>query len=477
LGGNGLFIGGTSSNSGKSWMATAVCAWLRQRGVRVAPFKAQNMSNHSFPCVDGGEIGRAQMVQAEACGLPPESAMNPILLKPASGGRSQVVVRGRVWRTLTAREYYAESAWVHDQVMEAYQDLAGRFDVVVIEGAGSVSEMNLRQVDLVNLGLVTRVGAPWILVADIERGGVFASVVGTIALLSPEERSLLRGFAINKFRGDRSLFDDGRAWLEVRTGVPCLGVFPHSDDIRLDAEDSLSVETAPRRPPLPGARIAIVRLPHLSNPNDFVHLTWADWIDRPDVDDVDFVILPGTKDTIADLEWMRGRGLDRWVLAQHQRGAVVLGICGGYQMLGDAIEDPRHVESGGTARGLSLLPVHTELATEKVTRTVSARTPRGAAFEAYEIHMGMTRVTADVEPFAYLADGRRDGARVNRVMGTYLHGALESSDVVRELFGVAPSPLPSRAATFGALAAWLDSGMTDSDWLLRILPASGGEAS
>ena len=213
-----IFIGGTSSHAGKSWMVTAICAWLRRRGLRVAPFKAQNMSNNSYPCRAGGEIGRAQAAQAWACGLEPEPAMNPILLKPNSDGGSQVVVHGKVWKTLPARAYYEHFDFLLREVLQAYADLASRFDVIVIEGAGSVSELNLRQFDLVNLGLATRLSAPWLLVADIERGGVFASVIGTVGLLTPEERALMRAFAVNKFRGDLSLFEDGKRILEERTG-------------------------------------------------------------------------------------------------------------------------------------------------------------------------------------------------------------------------------------------------------------------
>src|SRR5438270_8034153 len=212
-----LFVGGTSSNAGKSWTATALCAWLRRRGVAVAPFKAQNMSNNSFPCVDGGEIGRAQVVQAQACGLDPESAMNPILLKPNGDGASQVVVRGRPWKTVPARAYYERFDALLPEVLSAYDELARRFDVIIIEGAGSVSELNLRQYDLVNLGLAARLQAPWVLVADIERGGVFASVIGTVSLLTADERRLLRGFLVNKFRGDRALFASGERLLEERT--------------------------------------------------------------------------------------------------------------------------------------------------------------------------------------------------------------------------------------------------------------------
>ena len=240
-----LFVGGTSSNAGKSWMTTAICAWLRHRGLSVAPFKAQNMSNNSYPCRAAERLARASC-PGRACGLEPEPSMNPILLKPSGNGRSQVIVNGRLWKTLTAREYYAEADRLRPIVSAAYHELAGRFDAVVIEGAGSVSELNLRQHDLVNLGLVTRIRAPWILVADIERGGVFASVIGTAHLLSSEERALFRGFAINKFRGDVTLFDDGVERLERETDAPCFGVFLYATDIHLDAEDSLALNTRPQ---------------------------------------------------------------------------------------------------------------------------------------------------------------------------------------------------------------------------------------
>src|SRR5687767_6273482 len=302
-------------------MTTAICAWLRRRGVAVAPFKAQNMSNNSYPCRDGGEIGRAQVAQAEACGLEPERAMNPVLLKPNGNGTSQVVVNGRVWKTVAAREYYAHVDELLPRVMGAYNDLASRFDAIVIEGAGSVTELNLRHVDMANLGLVTRIRAPWVLVADIERGGVFGSVVGTVSLLTPDERDLFRGFLINKFRGDLSLFDDGVRILEERTASRCFGVFPYTDGIHLDAEDSLAWPSPTRTSAPAGGRIAIIRLPHLSNSTDFRLLTWADWLSSPPDGHYDTVILPGTKNTIADLRWLRGSGLADWVLMQHQRGA------------------------------------------------------------------------------------------------------------------------------------------------------------
>jgi len=456
-----LFVGGTSSNSGKSWTVTAICAWLRSQGVSVAPFKAQNMSNNSFPCRAGGEIGRAQVAQAEACGLEPEPSMNPILLKPSGAGTSQVIVNGRVWKTMTAREYYAHADELRAHVLSAYRDLSSRFDVILIEGAGSVSELNLRDHDLVNLGLVTRIQSPWILVADIERGGVFASVVGSVELLSADERALFKGFLINKFRGDRTLFDDGVRLLEARTRSRCFGVFPYADDIALDAEDSLALSTTPRSQPPTGARTAIVRFPHLSNATDFRLISWADWLTSPASADYDVVILPGTKNTIDDLAWLRRTGLDAWVRAQHARGASIIGICGGYQMLGRQVTDPTGVESAsGRADGLGLLPVTTELTRDKRTRTVVATTPRGTTFGAYEIHLGVTSVTSELdadglrEPFARLRDGSEDGMRIGRVIGTYLHGAMEDPGVCAELLGVPIAVVTSKSEQYERLGRW-----------------------
>lgn len=454
-----LFVGGTSSNAGKSWMTTAICAWLRHRGLSVAPFKAQNMSNNSYPCREGGEIGRAQVAQAEACGIEPEPSMNPILLKPSGNGRSQVIVNGRLWKTLTAREYYAHADELRPIVSAAYHDLARRFDAIVIEGAGSVSELNLRQHDLVNLGLVTIVRAPWILVADIERGGVFASVIGTSHLLSPEERALFRGFAINKFRGDVTLFDDGVQLLERETEAPCFGVFPYAPDIHLDAEDSLALKTRPQTSAPPGARTAIVRFPHLSNATDFRLLTWADWIAAPTAAEYDFIILPGSKNTIADLHWLRRVGLADWILDLHGSGARVVGICGGFQMLGRLIDDPTGIESDfRSAPGLGLIPSMTTLTREKQTKAVRATTAGGVTFCGYEIHVGVTVVDAEISvvPFATLEDGTPDGFCTDRVMGTYLHGALENAEVCAEVFGVVMPSLAGKTVNYQQLALWFE---------------------
>jgi adenosylcobyric acid synthase len=463
----GLFVGGTSSNAGKSWMVTAICAWLRERGVSVAPFKAQNMSNNSFPCRGGGEIGRAQVAQAEACGLAPEPAMNPILLKPCGQGRSQVVVNGRVWKTLSAREYYAHTTSLRRVVLDAYEDLVSRFDAVVIEGAGSVSEINLRDHDLVNLWLVTELDVPWILVADIERGGVFGSVLGTMALLTSDERRLCRGVAVNKFRGDPSLFDEGARMLEARSGVPCLGVFPHVPDIHLDAEDSLALATTPVAAAPIGARTAIVRFPHISNATDFRLLAWAEWVMSPPSVPYDFIVLPGSKNTIADMAWLRSTGLADWIVSQHKRGAVVVGICGGFQMLGRMILDPHRVESDLAAiDGLALVPAVTELTQDKETRTVSATTEGGASFGAYEIHLGRTVFDGGSlrRPFATLDSGEREGFWQDGILGTYLHGALEHPDVCAEIFGVRPAA-PEKSAHYARLAAWFAANVRGIDSL------------
>lgn len=454
-----LFVGGTSSNAGKSWFVTAICAWLRSRGVSVAPFKAQNMSNNSYPCTMGGEIGRAQVAQAEACGLEPEPAMNPILLKPSGRGMTQVIVNGRIWKTLSAREYYAHADELRPKVMAAYEDLCRRFDVVIIEGAGSVTELNLREHDLVNLGLATRIQAPWLLVADIERGGVFGSVIGTTHLLSAQERGLFRGFAINKFRGDASLFDDGVRILEERTASRCFGVFPYAD-IELDAEDSLALVTRTLDPAPPGAQVAIVHLPHLSNATDFRLVTWAHWLSSPGDAHYDFIILPGTKNTIADMEWLRAVGFVDWILERHRQGATVIGICGGYQMLGGIIRDPGGVESSvAEIAGLGLIAANTELTPDKRTRAVGAMTPSGVRFGGYEIHLGVTTHDrpSDTSRFARLDDGSDDGVVGTRVIGTYLHGAFEHPDVCAEVFGIPAPTARSKSEQYRKLGSWFET--------------------
>lgn len=449
-----VFVGGAASQAGKSWMATAICRYLRGRGLRVAPFKAQNMSNNSYPCPEGGEIGRAQVAQAEACGLAPHPDFNPILLKPCGEMRSQVVVRGKVWRTLAAREYYEHFDFLLQVVLDAYHRLAARHDCIVIEGAGSIAELNLRSRDLVNLGLASRLRAPVLLVADIDRGGVFAAVAGTLALLDESERALVRSFAINRFRGDPALFDGGVRILEERTGRPCLGVFPFAEDIVLDAEDSTGLEQPPSAA-WSGPRLAAIHFPRVSNTTDFQFLPGLRWLSRPAEEDCDFLFLPGSKSTLADLRWLRETGLADWVLRQHARGATIVGVCGGYQMLGEEIEDPGQAESPlRSAQGLGLLPLRTVIGEEKRTRAVRARTPAGAEFSAYEIHMGVSRALRALPPFAVLEDGTAEGMRGERCLGTYLHGALECAALVEELLGCPVPPRPPREAIYDRLGDW-----------------------
>jgi adenosylcobyric acid synthase len=454
-----LMVGGTASGVGKSWMTTAICAWLRQQGVRVAPFKAQNMSNNSYPCAGGGEIGRAQVAQAEACGLAPSVDMNPILLKPTGDTGSQVVLQGKVWKNLQAREYYDNFDYLLQKVEESYHRLASQYDFIVLEGAGSIAEINLRRTDLVNLGLATRLNVPVLLVADIDRGGVFASVYGTLALLPPNEAALVRSFAVNRFRGDPSLFANGVSMLEERTSRPCLGVFPHTRDIHLDEEDGMEARPWIKRP-ANAPSIAVLEFPHISNVTDFRLLAWAARINRTIARQFDVVILPGSKNTIADLNWMKAQGLDAWVKEQHANGAQVLGICGGYQILGERIDDPFAVESTqGSAEGLGLLPVNTRLLREKITRAVEARTSSGHSFAAYEIHMGETTITPSTlgtKPFAYVGENS-EGLQVDRCAGTYLHGALEDAGVLEEYLGFRTLDASPKSASYERLANWFET--------------------
>ncbi len=456
-------IGGTASHVGKSWMATAICRSLRRQGIHVAPFKAQNMSNNSYPCPEGGEIGRAQVAQAEACGLAPSPDMNPILLKPSADATSQVIVQGAVWRNLSAQEYYRHYDFLLGKVDESYARLAAQYDFIVVEGAGSVAELNLRQMDLVNLGLARHLNIPVLLVADIDRGGVFASIYGTIALLDPEEAGLVRAFAVNRFRGDPALFTDGVRILEEKTAKPCIGVFPFIADLPLDEEDSVALD---HWKPMSEGRlsIAIIQFPRVSNHTDFQRLTSAMWIQRPLRRQFDLIILPGSKNTVADLCWMREQKFDLWLKEQYAGGAHILGICGGYQMLGECIADPRHVESvEESVAGLRMLPVRTTLRLEKVTKCVTALTPTGRPFTAYEIHMGETVRPADAEPFAWI-DGRPEGIRSGRCAGTYLHGALESPDVMEDWIGFRPAEPCGRDASYDRLADWFEQWVDRSNF-------------
>jgi adenosylcobyric acid synthase len=458
-----IFVGGTGSHVGKSWVTTALCRYLSRIGHRVAPFKAQNMSNNSAVCADGGEIGRAQAAQAAACGILPHTDMNPILLKPTGRFGSQVVLNGRPWQTLSARDYYTHFEFLLGNVLDAYERLSANYDFVIIEGAGSITELNLKSHDLVNLGLAVRLQAPCILVADIDRGGVFASVTGTCQLLDEAEAPLVRSFLVNRFRGDSSLFSDGVPILEGKSGRPCLGVFPFISDAHLDPEDSVGLEDhASPQCAVPHelhgqSSVAIVRLPHISNFTDFRLLPEAVFVTSPVDTKFDTVILPGTKSTIEDLLWLRDNGMEQWLKDQFDAGSRLIGICGGYQMLGTRIYDPHNVESPvREAPGLGFLPAETHLTREKLTRNVSARTPSGLRFEAYEIHMGSTTNSGKAKPFAVLEDGTEDGIRSGRVTGTYLHGALENRPVLEELVGhsLQARSILAKDAAYDRLAGW-----------------------
>jgi adenosylcobyric acid synthase len=381
--------------------------------------------------------------------------MNPILLKPTGGIGSQVVLNGHPWRNLKAVEYYEHFDFFLKHVLEAYERLADGHDYIVIEGAGSVTELNLKHRDLVNLGLAQRLNAPSLLVADIDRGGVFASVIGTFHLLEPSEAVLVRSFLVNRFRGDVALFRDGVRILEEKTERPCLGVFPFASDIYLDAEDSVSLEDSSRSGKS-GVRVAIVRLPHISNFTDFRLLPDAIYLSEPAAEAFDVIFLPGTKNTIDDMVWLRERGFERWLLDQVEKGTKLVGVCGGFQMLGERIADPGCVESSaGSVRGLGLLPVQTRLASEKTTRRVAAQTPSGIEFQAYEIHMGVTEIAGSHVSFATV-DGAAEGIRTPRVAGTYLHGALEDKAVLEELLGVSlpDVSVPSKESQYDRLADW-----------------------
>jgi adenosylcobyric acid synthase len=449
-----LLVAGTASDAGKTVLVAGLCRWLARQGVKVAPFKAQNMSLNSFVTMDGAEIGRAQVMQAAAAGIEPTADMNPVLLKPGSDRRSQVVVLGHPETEADAMGYRAHAPRLRQVAVDSLNRLRDAYDVVICEGAGSPAEINLRDTDVANMGLARAAGLPVILAGDIDRGGVFAAMYGTLALLAPEDQALICGFVINKFRGAPELLDSGLTMLHQLTGRPVYGVLPWRDGLWLDAEDSLSLDTR-TLPPAPASaqghattvdhgaagapfvmndllRVAVVRFPRISNFTDVDALSAEPGVlvrfatSPADLADADLVVLPGTRATVADLAWLRDRGLAAAVTERVRAGRPVLGICGGYQMLAGQIDDP--VESRrGTVDGLGLLPVRVRFGAEKILRR-----PRGSALGApvtgYEIHHGVAELTgpagSGAEPFL-------DGCRRGALWGTSWHGALENDEFRR----------------------------------------------
>ena len=433
-----IMIQGTMSNAGKSLLCAGLCRIFRQDGYRVAPFKSQNMALNSFITADGGEMGRAQVVQAEAAGIAPDVRMNPILLKPTTDVGSQVIVNGVVRGNMRAMEYYRRKREFVPAVLEAYDSLAAENDIIVIEGAGSPAEINLKQEDIVNMGLAKLVDAPVLLVGDIDRGGVFAQLYGTVALLEPEERARIKGTIVNKFRGDKKILEPGLETLEQLCGVPVAGVIPYVH-VDIDDEDSLSTRFT-RDTGRKDIDLAVIRLPRISNFTDFapferfenVSVRYVEKIS--DLHDPDMIMLPGTKSTIADLKWLRESGLEAAILKAASAGTPIFGICGGYQMLGRSVSDPEQVEAAGISEigGMRLLDMDTLFLGEKVqtqTEGIFENIPglfsclNGLAYQGYEIHMGRSM------------ERRSAVTCKGNVYGSYIHGIFDAPGVAEAILG------------------------------------------
>lgn len=428
-----LMIQGTTSDAGKSTLVTALCRWLKRQGASVAPFKPQNMALNSAVTADGGEIGRAQAVQAQAAGVAPHTDMNPVLLKPNSDTGAQVIIHGRAIGNMHAVVYHDYKRVAREAVLESHARLCAQYPVVMVEGAGSPAEINLREGDIANMGFAEAVDCPVILIADIDKGGVFAHLVGTLALLSPSEQARVKGFVINRFRGDLSLLQPGLDWLEAYTGRPVLGVLPYLMDFHLEAEDAIEARQVQKEGEL--LRVAVPVLPRISNHTDFDPLRLHPQVDlqfigpgRP-IPPVDLIILPGSKSVRADLASLRVHGWDAAIDRHLRYGGKLLGICGGLQMLGMQIDDPHGLEgAAGSSAGLGLLDYRTQLEPEKQLRNVQGHLSLGELpVSGYEIHAGVTQGPALSRPLVQLDDGRCDGAlsEDGQIMATYLHGLFE----------------------------------------------------
>lgn len=448
-----IMIQGTMSNVGKSILVGGLCRILKQDGYKVAPFKSQNMALNSFITEDGLEMGRAQVMQAEAAGIKPDVRMNPILLKPTTEMGSQVIVNGEVVGNMSAKEYYANKKKFIPDILEAYASLEEEYDIIVLEGAGSPAEINLKQDDIVNMGMARMAGAPVLLAGDIDRGGVFAQLLGTVDLLTPLERTYIKGLLINKFRGDKNILAPGIEMLEEKGGIPVLGTIPYLY-LNIDDEDSLT-ERFNKNANTGLVDIAVIRLPRISNFTDFnpfecVEEVTLRYVSNPaELGNPDIIMLPGTKNTMEDLLWLRQTGLEAIIKQHASRGKMVIGVCGGYQMLGETINDPEGMEYKGTLKGIGLLPIHTTFMPSKTRTRVVGKinniTGRlkglsGISFEGYEIHMGVSELIGNAKPLGILVDetnGNKqekiDGAYTENVYGTYVHGIFDDEDVVKEI--------------------------------------------
>ena len=457
-----IMFAGTGSDVGKSIIAAAFCRIFKQDGYCPAPFKAQNMALNSYATPEGLEIGRAQAVQAEAAGVPCHTDMNPLLLKPQSDHTSQVVLHGKPIGNRPAYDYFRKEGReeLRKEVYAAFDRLSARYNPVVMEGAGSLAEINLRETDLVNMTMAIHAGADVILVGDIDRGGVFASVYGSLMLLTPEERKHVKGILINKFRGDIRLFEPGIKMLEELCGIPVLGVVPYYKDIHIEEEDSVSLAMKSVHAMQGKVNVAVVLLRHLSNFTDFnvlerdprVHLFYTNNVDE--LEKADIILLPGSKSTLDDLYELRRNGVAGAIVRARRRGATIMGICGGYQMMGQQILDPEHVEGDLEALpGLGLLPMVTRMSGEKVTRQIKFTLSGSSSdrMDGYEIHMGVTTPVEGetVCPLNRLEDGSMDGCRVDeKCMGTYIHGILDNASFIDFLLKPYAHRLTEEAETF-----------------------------
>lgn len=450
-----IMIQGTMSNAGKSLLTAGLCRIFRQDGYRVAPFKSQNMALNSYITSEGLEMGRAQVMQAEAAGIEPSVLMNPILLKPTNDTGSQVIVNGEVLGTMSARDYFKYKKNLVPDIMKAFRALAEKNDIIVIEGAGSPAEINLKTDDIVNMGMAKMADAPVLLAGDIDRGGVFAQLYGTVELLEPEERNRIRGLIINKFRGDKTILEPGIEMLEEKCGIPVVGVAPYLD-IQVEDEDSLT-ERFDRGQETGLIDIAVIRIPRISNFTDFNPLESIPGVSlryvkhTSDLKNPDVIILPGTKNTMEDLRWLRESGMEALILKAADRGTLIFGICGGYQMLGETLSDPHGVEAGGSMRGMGLLPMDTIFAEKKTRTQVTGRfldldgdyeTLSEVEFTGYEIHMGDSVRRNPAKPCTSVRDEvtgkeKTEGTFTRNVCGTYVHGIFDKEETALALIRAA----------------------------------------